>query len=153
MSSPTIPMGQAAPDSPQERQRREEKVKALLGQAEDEAIGRGFARREVTEEQAGDLSLGRWLEPIGIPGVYAAVASIGGAPTNPAWYNNLVANPLVEVQDYAHRGDYIAREVTGDEKKKWWDIAVAAFPIYASYQAKTNRDIPVFVLEPSTLEA
>ena len=61
-------------------------------------------------------------------GVYAAVASIGGAPTNPAWYNNLVANPLVEVQDYAHRGDYIAREVTGDEKMKWWDIAVAAFP-------------------------
>lgn len=81
-------------------------------------------------------------------GVYVAVASIGGAPTNPAWYANLVANPLVEVQDYAHRGDYLAREVTGDEKKTWWALAAAAFPMYDTYQSKTSREIPLFVLEP-----
>ena len=81
-------------------------------------------------------------------GVYAAVASLGGAPKNPAWYQNLTKSPHVELQDRATRGDYIAREVTGDEKSTWWRRAVEAWPDYATYQARTDRQIPVFVLEP-----
>ena len=81
-------------------------------------------------------------------GEYAAVASLGGAPQNPVWYHNLVKNPLVEVQDGSHHGDYTAREVFGDEKAIWWERSVAAFPDYADYQKKTGRQIPVFVLTP-----
>ena len=81
-------------------------------------------------------------------GVYAVVASLGGAPQNPAWYQNLKANPHVELQDGATRRDYAAREVTGDEKATWWKRAVEAWPDYATYQARTDRQIPVFVLEP-----
>lgn len=82
-------------------------------------------------------------------GCYAAVASMGGAPKHPVWYFNVLADPHVEVQDGPRRWDMIAREVTGDEKKVWWDRAVAAFPNYAEYQKKTEREIPVFVLEPA----
>jgi len=81
-------------------------------------------------------------------GSYVAVASLGGAPKHPVWYYNLKKNPHVEVQDGPNRGDYLAREVTGDEKATWWERAVAAYPDYAAYQAKTSREIPVFVLEP-----
>jgi deazaflavin-dependent oxidoreductase (nitroreductase family) len=81
-------------------------------------------------------------------GSYAAVASKGGAPEHPAWYRNLVDHPLVEVQDAAHRGDYSAREVTGDEREQWWRRAVEVWPAYADYETKTDRQIPVFVLEP-----
>jgi F420H(2)-dependent quinone reductase len=81
-------------------------------------------------------------------GVYAVVASLGGAPKNPVWYNNLKTNPHVELQDGATRRDYTAREVTGDEKAAWWQRSVEAWPDYATYQAKTDRQIPVFVLEP-----
>ena len=80
-------------------------------------------------------------------GAYAVVASLGGAPKNPDWYHNLKENPQVELQDGATRRDYIAREVTGDEKSVWWDRAVEAWPDYATYQTKTDRQIPVFVLE------
>lgn len=80
-------------------------------------------------------------------GTYAVVASKGGAPENPVWYYNLVANPEVELQDGPSRWDMVAREVTGDEKKVWWDRAVAAYPDYAEYQQKTSRQIPVFVVE------
>ena len=81
-------------------------------------------------------------------GRYAAVASLGGAPKHPVWYYNLVANPHVEVQDGPVKQDMTAREVFGDEKAEWWERAVAAFPNYAEYQAKTERVIPLFVLEP-----
>ena len=81
-------------------------------------------------------------------GVYAVVASQGGAPEHPAWYFNLLADPHVELQDGPVKRDYVAREVTGDEKREWWKRAVAAFPSYREYQAKTRRAIPVFVLEP-----
>ena len=81
-------------------------------------------------------------------GRYAVVASLGGAPKHPVWYHNLVADSHVELQDGPVRQDMIAREVTGDEKAEWWARAVAAFPDYAEYQAKTERQIPVFVLEP-----
>ncbi|HEY6057393.1 MAG TPA: nitroreductase family deazaflavin-dependent oxidoreductase [Candidatus Limnocylindrales bacterium] len=81
-------------------------------------------------------------------GVYAVVASRGGAPTNPLWYYNLTKNPHVELQDRATKRDYLAREASGDEKLLWWQRAVEAWPDYASYQKKTTRQIPVFVLEP-----
>ena len=81
-------------------------------------------------------------------GEYAVVASLGGAPKNPVWYYNIVANPQVELQDGTESGDYRAREVFGDEKAIWWDRAVAAYPDYADYQRKTDRAIPVFVLTP-----
>ncbi|AYJ49977.1 nitroreductase family deazaflavin-dependent oxidoreductase [Rhodococcus sp. P1Y] len=79
-------------------------------------------------------------------GEYAAVASLGGAPKHPVWYFNIKAEPHVELQDGTEKADYIAREVTGDEKAVWWERAVAAFPPYAEYQTKTDREIPVFVL-------
>lgn len=79
---------------------------------------------------------------------YAAIASLGGAPKHPVWYYNIVADPHVELQDGAVRKDYIAREVTGDEKTQWWTRAVAAYPDYDDYQRRTDRQIPLFVLEP-----
>ena len=82
-------------------------------------------------------------------GNYAAVASRGGAPEHPQWYYNLRDNPRVELQDGPNRWDMTAREITGDERAEWWERAVAAFPPYADYQKKTDRLIPVFVLEPS----
>jgi F420H(2)-dependent quinone reductase len=82
-------------------------------------------------------------------GRYAVVASLGGAPTHPVWYYNLVAHPRAELQDGPVKGDYIAREVTGEERAVWWERAVAAWPDYAGYQEKTSRQIPVFVLTPT----
>ncbi|HEY0217937.1 MAG TPA: nitroreductase family deazaflavin-dependent oxidoreductase [Cellulomonas sp.] len=81
-------------------------------------------------------------------GVYAAVASLGGAPKHPVWYRNLLANPHLEVQDGPAKGTYLAREVTGAERDLWWERSVAAYPDYADYQTKTDRVIPVLVLEP-----
>lgn len=81
-------------------------------------------------------------------GEYAAVASLGGAPRHPVWYHNLVKNPRVELQDGPVKRDYLAREVTGEEKAVWWERSVAAYPDYADYQQKTARQIPVFVLTP-----
>ena len=79
-------------------------------------------------------------------GTYAVVASLGGAAKNPSWYYNLAKNPHVELQDRATKRDYLAREVAGDEKAVWWARAVATWPDYAQYQAKTERQIPVIVL-------
>ena len=81
-------------------------------------------------------------------GVYAIVASLGGAPKHPVWYFNVKANPVVELRDGPVVREMTAREVTGEEKKPWWERAVVAYPDYADYQRKTDREIPVFVLEP-----
>jgi len=81
-------------------------------------------------------------------GQYAVVASLGGAPKNPVWYYNIKAHPQVELQDGDVTKDYEAREVSGDEKAVWWERAVEAWPDYAEYQTKTDRQIPVFVLTP-----
>jgi len=81
-------------------------------------------------------------------GSYAAVASQGGAPKHPVWYYNLTADPRLELQDGAEKKPYRAREVTGEEKEIWWERAVAAFPPYADYQRRTDRQIPLLVLEP-----
>jgi deazaflavin-dependent oxidoreductase (nitroreductase family) len=81
-------------------------------------------------------------------GVYAAVASMGGAPTHPQWYANLRANPTLTVQDGTESWDAVAREISGEEREQWWQRCVAAFPNYAQYQTKTERIIPVLLLEP-----
>lgn len=81
-------------------------------------------------------------------GVYAAVASKGGAPEHPQWYYNLKAIPDVTLQDGTETSDVRAREIDGDEREDWWERCVRAFPPYAEYQTKTDRLIPVFLLEP-----
>jgi F420H(2)-dependent quinone reductase len=79
-------------------------------------------------------------------GEYALVASLGGAPTNPTWYGNLIADPTaLMIQDGAEPHDFVAREVQGDERASWWERAVEAYPSYADYQMKTSRIIPVLV--------
>ncbi|WP_435972477.1 nitroreductase family deazaflavin-dependent oxidoreductase [Streptomyces sp. Qhu_M48] len=80
-------------------------------------------------------------------GAYALVASNGGAVKHPVWYHNLVAAPLVELRDGTEVWDMNARLVTGEERAAWWERAVAAFPDYADYQRRTDREIPVFVVE------
>jgi deazaflavin-dependent oxidoreductase (nitroreductase family) len=82
-------------------------------------------------------------------GRYAVVASKGGAPEHPVWYHNVTSDPHVELQDGPVRKEFTAREITGEEKAQWWERAVAAYPPYAEYQTKTDREIPVFVLEPT----
>jgi deazaflavin-dependent oxidoreductase (nitroreductase family) len=80
-------------------------------------------------------------------GSYAAVASMGGAPSNPVWYSNLKKHPEIELQDGPKRMQVRARELSGGERDVWWERAVAAYPDYAEYQTRTDRQIPVFVLE------
>lgn len=82
-------------------------------------------------------------------GVYLAVASKGGAPEHPAWYANFVAHPIVELQDGPDKREYVARIVEGDERTSWWERAVQVWPAYDEYQTKTDRQIPLFVLEPA----
>jgi deazaflavin-dependent oxidoreductase (nitroreductase family) len=82
-------------------------------------------------------------------GEYALVASLGGAPTHPVWYYNLVADPTaVSIQDGPEPFDAEVRLVDGEERAQWWERAVAAYPPYAEYQQKTERVIPVFVARP-----
>ena len=84
-------------------------------------------------------------------GIYAVVASNAGAPTHPLWYRNIVANPIVELQDGAVTHEMRAREVFGDEKTEWWkraDAAYSEFPDYRSRAGGAGREIPVLALEP-----
>ena len=82
-------------------------------------------------------------------GSYALVASQGGAPKHPVWYHNLVSHPQVDIQDGPDKGSFRVREVSGEERAVWWERAVAAFPDYAEYQLRTDREIPVFVADPA----
>ena len=82
-------------------------------------------------------------------GTHAVVASMGGAPKHPVWYLNLTASPAATLQDGQNVYEMRTREVHGDEKARWWALAVAAWPAYAEYQTKTDRQIPVVVLEPT----
>ena len=82
-------------------------------------------------------------------GEYALVASQGGLPKHPVWYYNLKADPeAVTIQDGATPFDARVRELTGEERVAWWERAVAAYPPYAEYQQRTERQIPVFVATP-----
>ena len=82
-------------------------------------------------------------------GEYALVASKGGDPKHPVWYYNLLSAPdAVVIQDGPEPFEVSVREASGDEKREWWDRAVAAYPPYAEYQAKTDRQIPLFIATP-----
>ena len=80
-------------------------------------------------------------------GTYAVVASMGGAPTHPVWYLNLVADPNVTLQDGPTVLDLRAREAKGEEKAEWWARATAVWAPYDDYQARTERQIPLVLLE------
>jgi deazaflavin-dependent oxidoreductase (nitroreductase family) len=82
-------------------------------------------------------------------GKYLAVASIGGAPRNPEWYHNFLANPVVELQDGPEPKLYRARLLEGPERDDWWAYAVQTWPTYGRYQERTRRQIPIFLLEES----
>ncbi len=82
-------------------------------------------------------------------GAYAAVASKGGAPEHPVWYHNFLAHPEVDLQDGPEKHTYRARLVEGEERAAWWERAVALFAPYAEYQQRTEREIPVFIAEPT----
>jgi proline iminopeptidase len=81
-------------------------------------------------------------------GGYIVVASKGGAPEHPGWYRNLVANPEVEVQVGTKKLKARARTAAGAERARLWQKALQFWPPYADYQKKTEREIPVVVLEP-----
>ncbi|WP_153397101.1 nitroreductase family deazaflavin-dependent oxidoreductase [Ornithinicoccus halotolerans] len=80
-------------------------------------------------------------------GDYLAVASKGGAPKDPVWVRNIEAHPEVEVQDGTERHPRTARRLSGEERQRWWERAVAAYPPYADYQERTDREIPLYLLE------
>ena len=80
-------------------------------------------------------------------GKYVAIASLGGAPKNPTWYYNFVENPEVDLQDGAEKHTYVARRLEGGERAEWWDYSVETWATYGEYQKKTDREIPVFLLE------
>lgn len=80
-------------------------------------------------------------------GGYCVIASKGGAPAHPAWYLNLEANPDVEVQVASDHFRARARDAQGEERERLWQMMVDYYPPYADYQAKTERQIPVVVLE------
>ncbi|NEA31318.1 nitroreductase family deazaflavin-dependent oxidoreductase [Streptomyces sp. SID13031] len=81
-------------------------------------------------------------------GHYAVVASLGGAPKHPVWYYNLKAEPKIQLQDGEVTSKFVARELEGEERDLWWTRSVEAWPDYANYQTKTDRILPVFLLEP-----
>lgn len=80
-------------------------------------------------------------------GVYAAVASKGGAPEHPAWYHNFMAHPEIDLQDGPEPHTYRSRVAEGAERAEWWERSVAQYAPYAEYQEKTDREIPLFLLE------
>ena len=82
-------------------------------------------------------------------GRYAVIGSMGGAPVHPQWVHNVRAHGVARLQDGAAVRDFTVREVDGDEKARWWTRATAVWPDYDSYQAATERQIPLFVLEPA----
>ena len=79
-------------------------------------------------------------------GEYAVVGSQGGAHEHPAWVFNLRAHPHVELQDGGEKHDYASRELEGEEREVWWRRANETWPAYVSYQTRTDRLIPVFLL-------
>ena len=83
-------------------------------------------------------------------GHYAVVASMGGAPQHPVWFLNLEADPNVTLQDGANVMSMRARVATGDEKREWWRRATEVWPAYDTYQSKTDRELPLVILEPVT---
>ena len=138
--------GEYAPSTSEWAREQAEKFEASNGQEANTLKGRPIIVLTSVGASSGKLRKTALMR-VEHDGEYAVVASLGGAPKHPQWYWNLLANPHVELQDGPDKHDYLAREVSGDEKALWWERAVAAYPPYADYQLKTQRQIPVFVLE------
>jgi deazaflavin-dependent oxidoreductase (nitroreductase family) len=139
--------GEYAPSTADWARKQAERYEASNG--EEAALLRGMPVIVLTSVGAKTGKLRKTaLMRVEHEGRYAVVASLGGAPKHPVWYYNVKKNPHVELQDGSTKRDYIAREVSGDEKREWWARAVEAYPDYAKYQEKTEREIPVFVLDP-----
>ncbi len=139
--------GEYAPSTDPRSRRQAERYEATAGAEANDLRGRPVVVLTSVGARTGKLRKTALMR-VEHDGVYAVVASLGGAPKHPVWYYNVKANPHVELQDGPRRGDYLAREVTGDEKGEWWQRAVETWPDYERYQARTEREIPVFVLEP-----
>jgi deazaflavin-dependent oxidoreductase (nitroreductase family) len=80
-------------------------------------------------------------------GAYLAIGSKGGSDRNPEWVHNFLAHPEVDLQDGPEKHTYTARLLRGEERREWWAYAVETWPTYAEYQTRTEREIPVFLLE------
>jgi deazaflavin-dependent oxidoreductase (nitroreductase family) len=80
-------------------------------------------------------------------GTYVAIASKGGSDDNPEWVANFLAHPEVDLQDGAEKHTYTARLADGEERAEWWAYSVQTWPTYGEYQKRTDREIPVFLLE------
>jgi len=122
-----------------------------------------WVAEQVTEYEASGGTRANTLRDTGIPiivmttvghkheGTYALIASKGGAPAHPGWFHNLMADPTVLVQDGPEPWTAEARQISGDERAEWFQRGIDVFPPYAEYQAKTDREIPVFLAtNPST---
>ena len=138
--------GEYAPSTADWARKQAERYEATDGREANDLRGRPVIILTTVGAKSGMLRKTALMR-VEHEGVYAVVASLGGAPKNPVWYYNVVKQPHVELQDMAEKHDYLAREVHGDEKATWWERAVATWPDYAKYQKKTDREIPVFVLE------
>jgi len=139
--------GSYAPSSAGWARKQAERYEATNGAEANELRGRPIIVLTSVGAKTGKLRKTALMR-VEHAGHYAVVASMGGAPRHPVWFYNLKANPHVELQDGATKRDYLAREVTGDEKATWWERAIATWPDYAKYQTRTTRQIPVFVLDP-----
>ena len=147
----TMPLtGEYAPSPSDWAREQAEKFEASNGAEANTLQGQPIILLTTLGAKSGKLRKTPLMRVSDDAGRYAAVASLGGAPKHPVWYFNVKADPHVVLQDGPLAKDYVAREVTGDEKAEWWDRAVAAYPEYAEYQTKTEREIPVFVLEPAS---
>jgi deazaflavin-dependent oxidoreductase (nitroreductase family) len=139
--------GEYAPSTASWARKQAERYEATNGEEANDLRGRPIIVLTSVGAKTGKLRKTALMR-VEHDGVYAVVASQGGAPKHPVWYFNMKANPHVELQDGPTKCDYLAREVSGDEKAAWWERAVETWPDYAKYQTKTKREIPVFVLEP-----
>lgn len=139
--------GEYAPSTSAWARKQAEKFEASDGAEANELQGKPIIVLTSKGAKSGKLRKNALMR-VEHDGVYAVVASKGGAPEHPNWFHNLVANPHVELQDGSVKRDYLAREVVGDEKAVWWARATEVWPAYDGYQKKTERPIPVFVLEP-----
>lgn len=134
--------------SPSDRARQQaERYEASGGTAGTTVRGRPVVVLTTVGDRSGKLRKTPLMR-VEHDGRYAVVASLGGAPTHPVRYHDIVAEPHVDLQDGPVRQDMTAREVFGDEEAQWWARAVEAWPLYADHQATTTPAIPVLVLDP-----
>ncbi len=139
--------GEYAPSTSEWARKQAEQYEASLGAEADDLRGVPIIVLTSVGAKSGKLRKTALMR-VEHDGEYAVVASKGGAPQHPVWYWNLVHHPHVELQDGAVKRDYDARVLDGAERDTWWARAVAVWPDYAAYQTRTDRQIPVFVLEP-----